>query len=287
MEANVTTYQGKPCSWQKTCSGFAESKIRSYTACRRRRIPVARQKMHGLPSRTEIERCYRILELDPDSSSTLVNASWRKLVDEWRPDRFVGDPVLHARAETRVNELNRVHAILMTHLGSESPSTLGPVVRNHGAVRTKWSLRRPAIGVTAFAGVALAAVLIAHPSSVQKIKSAPGVTTGAGPVATVPAVAPLTLVAPAAVAPESVASLEVHEPEILLIARAELTVSVSLVADGRILLADTTLHAGQTASVPRLGATYIKYSAGENLEVEIDGHRFAMPTPGASRAKLN
>jgi len=248
--------------------------------------------MHGLPSRTEIERCYRILELDPDSSSTLVNASWRKLVDEWRPDRFGSDALLHARAEARVSELNRVHAILMTHLGSESPVTTGPLARINGLVRTKSSLRRPVFGVTAFAGVALAAVLIAHPSSVQKNKSAPAATAQSAPVATVAVAASSTVihpgaVGPVAVAPVAVAEVDVMQPAILLVARAPLTVSVTLVADGRILLPDTILHAGQTMAIPRLGPTYIKYSAGENLEVEIDGHRFAMPTPGASRAKLN
>ncbi|MEO6005670.1 MAG: hypothetical protein ABIZ04_22470 [Opitutus sp.] len=65
-------------------------------------------------------------------------------------------------------------------------------------------------------------------------------------------------------------------------AHAPLTVSVSLVADGRVRQPPTELSAGQTASVPRLGPTYIKYSAGENLEIEIGGRRYAMPDAGAS-----
>jgi hypothetical protein len=79
----------------------------------------------------------------------------------------------------------------------------------------------------------------------------------------------------------------VSHSEIVLLAHAPLTVSASLVADGRILLPETFLHAGQTTTVPRLGPTYIKYSAGENLAVEVDGHRYAMPVAGPSRAKIN
>ena len=74
--------------------------------------------------------------------------------------------------------------------------------------------------------------------------------------------------------------------EILLVANAPVTVSVSLVADGRILLPATALQPGQTATVPRLGPTYIKYSSGENLEIEIAGHRYAMPDSGPSRARI-
>ncbi len=122
---------------------------------------------------------------------------------------------------------------------------------------------------TTFAGVALAAVLIARPLSSQKNKPAQ------------------VSDAHIAVATEVTHPNPLPHPEILLVPRGALTVSVSLVADGRILLPETTLHAGQITAIPRLGPTYIKYSAGENLEIEIEGHRYAMPDTGPSRAKIN
>jgi hypothetical protein len=121
---------------------------------------------------------------------------------------------------------------------------------------------------TAFAGLTIAAVLIARPSTHHKSKAAP-------------------------IPPPAVVSAPVPSPkpagrsEITLRAHAPLTVSVTSVTDGRILLPETMLHAGQTTIVPRLGPAFLKYSAGENLEIEVDGHRYAMPATGASRAKIN
>jgi hypothetical protein len=195
--------------------------------------------MHGLPPRSEIERCYSILELDHGSSSTLVDASWRKLVDEWRPDRFVSDPVLHARAEMRVSELNHAHEQVTRHLARELTPVTRPVVRTGLATQPASYLRRTLVASTAFAGLTIAAVLIARPSTHQKSK---------------PAHIPSPAVAPAEVPPPKPAA----RSEITLRAHAPLTVSVTSVADGRILLPETTLHAGQSTTVPRLGPAFLK-----------------------------
>lgn len=96
-----------------------------------------------------------------------------------------------------------------------------------------------------------------------------------------------TAPAPAREKPAPIAPSQANEPKMILMARGPLTVSVSLVADGRILLPATSLQAGQTASVPRVGPTYVKYSAGENLEIQIDGRRYPMPDAGSSRAKIH
>jgi len=61
---------------------------------------------------------------------------------------------------------------------------------------------------------------------------------------------------------------------------------VTSVADARVLLPETNLETGGTIPVPRPGDVFIKYSAGENLQVEIDGERYDMPSTGADRAKL-
>jgi len=223
--------------------------------------------MQGLPPLTEQEWAYCILELDSGSSSTLVNAAWRKLTGEWRPDRFASDPLLRARAVTRVSDLDRAY-LLLTGRVARDPSEERTSHGTNRAARPLWSFRRPLVATTAFAGLAIGAVLIARPSAVQKHKP----TQDSAPTSAVTRV-----VAPPAVS----------HSEIVLVAHAPLTVSASLVADGRILLPETLLHAGQTTTVPRLGPTYIKYSAGENLAVEVDGHRYAMPAAGPSRAKIN
>lgn len=135
--------------------------------------------------------------------------------------------------------------------------------------QSRLSLRRLLVVSTGFGGLAIAAVLIADPVSGQKLKPTPVSQVSSRPAA--------ALVAPA-VTPLS---------ELTLVALEPLTVSVALVDNGRILLPETTLHAGQTITVPRRGPIYIKYSSGENLEVELDGRRYAMPTKGPSRAKIN
>ena len=225
--------------------------------------------MQGLPHRTEIERCYRILELDPESSSRLVDASWRKLVDEWRPDRFFSDPLLHARAVARVNHLNCAYELVKRHLASQ-PDAVAPIsVPKKQEARSRWSFPPRLATPTVFGGLALAAVLFAGPLSSHKLKPAAVTHTRDTPAA---------LTASPVVAPRS---------DITLVAHAPLVVSVALIEDGRILLPETTLYAGQSTTVTRLGPTYVRYSSGENLEIEIDGHRYAMPTKGPSRARIN
>ena len=226
--------------------------------------------MHAAPTRSEIEHCYRILELEPDASSDHVERSWRKLVDEWSPDRFEADPVLHERAHSRVHVLNHAREVLRRS-GVEPGSaelSASPSNRDVQASRSSWR-RRPLVVSTLFAGVAVVAVLIARPLTAGRTKV----------MHTAPA--------PAREKPAPIAPPQEHEPKMILMARGPLTVSVSLVADGRILLPATSLQAGQTASVPRVGPTYVKYSAGENLEIQIDGRRYPMPDAGSSRAKIH
>jgi hypothetical protein len=227
--------------------------------------------MHGVPSRTEVERCYRILELDSDASSDQVERSWHKLLEEWSPDRFAADPVLHERAHTRVHDLNYAREVLRENGVIHAPSAPAPRSSSHGvpSSRITWR-RRPVMASTVFAGIALLALLMVRPLTGQKTRDVKPA------VASASSERPASLIPPPAV-----------EPRMVLMARGPLTVSVNLVDDGRILLPATTLQAGQTASVPRLGPTYVKYSAGENLEIQIDGRRYPMPDAGPSRAKIH
>ncbi|MCR6655583.1 MAG: helix-turn-helix domain-containing protein [Opitutus sp.] len=76
------------------------------------------------------------------------------------------------------------------------------------------------------------------------------------------------------------------EPTINLVALDTVRVKVVAVADGRILLPDTTLTRGQVQPVPKPGPIYITYSAGKNLQVEVAGKRYPMPTEGYDRAQI-
>lgn len=73
---------------------------------------------------------------------------------------------------------------------------------------------------------------------------------------------------------------------ITLIASDTVRVKVVSVTDGRVLLPDTTLNAGQTQVVSKPGPIYITYSAGKNLQVEVGGKRYPMPTEGWDRAQI-
>lgn len=76
------------------------------------------------------------------------------------------------------------------------------------------------------------------------------------------------------------------ERNITLVALDTVRVSVSTVADGRVLLPETTLVRGQSQTLPRPGPIYITYSEGRNLEVEVYGRRHKMPTNGRDRIKV-
>jgi hypothetical protein len=250
---------------------FARAKIGVYTKIiGRAYTQYPQSERHEIPTRTEIEQCYRILELDPDASSSHVERSWRKLTDEWRPDRFVSDAVLHHLAQARVKDLNQAHEQLKGHLANEPAPVSPPTSRTAGFARRRHSFhRRSVLASSVLAGVAIAAVMIARQLYGENRRPANVSPASSSPVPVVP---------------RPVAS---PKSEMLLVAHAPLTVSVSLVADGRILLPATDILAGQTITVPRLGPTYVQYSAGESLEVEIDGRRYTMPDTGASRAKIN
>lgn len=116
-----------------------------------------------------------------------------------------------------------------------------------------------------WAGVALVAVLLVW-GAIALFKGSPA--PAARPVATTTA-SPLTA-----------------EPTITLVALDSVRVKVVTVTDGRVLLPDTQLARGQTQIVPKPGPIYITYSSGKDLQVEIAGKRYPMPTPGWDRAQI-
>jgi curved DNA-binding protein CbpA len=65
----------------------------------------------------DIERCYKILELDPDSSLAEVRQAYRDSVSIWHPDRFGGsNPRLIRKAEGKLKEINEAYETLVSSL---------------------------------------------------------------------------------------------------------------------------------------------------------------------------
>jgi transcriptional regulator with XRE-family HTH domain len=91
---------------------------------------------------------------------------------------------------------------------------------------------------------------------------------------------------PTRVAPVSTASTPVTERTITLVALDTVRVSVVTVADGTVILPETNLMRGQSQTIPRPGPLFVTYSAGKNLAVEVNGKRYAMPTEGRDRARI-
>ena len=70
---------------------------------------------------SEINRCYRALELEPGASLEQVKQAWRELVKVWHPDRFPNDAKLQRKAQERLKEINGAYEILEQYLTSGTP----------------------------------------------------------------------------------------------------------------------------------------------------------------------
>jgi len=94
-----------------------------------------------------------------------------------------------------------------------------------------------------------------------------GLTANSGAAAKAPALPPI-------------ATQPAAEPTITLVALDTVRLKVVLVADGRVLLPDTTLARGQTQIVPKPGAIFITASALENVAIEENGRRTLLRDQG-------
>src|SRR5678815_3665980 len=63
----------------------------------------------------------RILELDDCRTPEEVRAIYRELVKVWHPDRFANDPGLRAKADRRLQEINRAYAVLQERAETAEP----------------------------------------------------------------------------------------------------------------------------------------------------------------------
>jgi hypothetical protein len=63
----------------------------------------------------------RIFELDDRRTPEEVRATYRELVKVWHPDRFANDPGLRAKADRRLQEINRAYAVLQDRAETVEP----------------------------------------------------------------------------------------------------------------------------------------------------------------------
>lgn len=225
--------------------------------------------MHRKSINLEIERCYRVLELEPGASIEAVKDAWRDLIKVWHPDRFSNDPRLQAKGHVRLKEFNHARKILEEHLAD--PSSLRrrgwkPAVAQSHA---NWIRRRPFVASGIGVGLALMLFLGARFSVSSRLSAAD-----------LPA-------NPSASSNAEVSADSADDRLMQLVALAPVRVSAHAVGDGEVLLSETEMAGGQTITLPAHRAIYVKYSLGENLQLQIDGTRYTMPTTGADRAKIN
>jgi cytoskeleton protein RodZ len=204
-------------------------------------------------------------------------------------DRIINDYAALGRGEARPRQPSREiygrmdvsiasadeHGDKTTVMPEEPTPAPQPARRTSGAGRRVGSASSTGIDPALifkfgkWAGIALAAVLLVW---VVKAIFSSAATDHVSKPAT--AAAPVATSAPAS------------EPTITLIALDTVRVAVKAVSDGRVLLPDTTLVRGQTQIVPKPGPIYITYTAGKNLEVDVNGKRYPMPTEGYDRAQI-
>lgn len=82
----------------------------------------------------DVERYYRILELEPDASPEDVHQGYLDLTWVWHPDRFVGNPRLQYKAQCKLQELNEAHAQLRSIQGK--PRKAPSLARSNSYKRT-------------------------------------------------------------------------------------------------------------------------------------------------------
>jgi DnaJ domain len=64
---------------------------------------------HGLPHSTELDRCYRILDLPFGAPMEQVTKQWKAYLKKCHPDRYANDPTKQADATFLTQQLNDAH----------------------------------------------------------------------------------------------------------------------------------------------------------------------------------
>jgi cytoskeleton protein RodZ len=90
---------------------------------------------------------------------------------------------------------------------------------------------------------------------------------------------------PTIVTGEIVAAQPIPEQTIMLTALGPVDVQVKQELDGKIIYRGT-LATGDRIPITKRGAIFITYTAGKNLQIEINGRIYGMPTTGYDRARI-
>ncbi len=66
----------------------------------------------------DIQRCFEVLELDPDAGADDAKQAYRDLVNIWHPDRFSSNPRLQKKSEERLKDINIAYETISPVLSS-------------------------------------------------------------------------------------------------------------------------------------------------------------------------
>jgi hypothetical protein len=122
---------------------------------------------------------FQVFELDDRRTQEEVRAAYRELVKVWHPDRFANDPGLRAKADRRLQDINRAYAVLQDraetveppweptpppHVATppqgETPRSAHATPRPaHQSTSTRWSLALLVVGGL-FTGAALVGIVL-------------------------------------------------------------------------------------------------------------------------------
>ena len=71
-----------------------------------------------------VVQSYAILEIPSTASIELTKQAYRKLAKIWHPDRYFDDPILKARAEEKIKQINQAYAVIKNHQQNNSVSAV-------------------------------------------------------------------------------------------------------------------------------------------------------------------
>jgi DnaJ-class molecular chaperone len=71
----------------------------------------------------DIQRCFEVLELDPDAGVDDAKQAYRDMVNIWHPDRFSSNPRLQKKSEERLKEINIAYETIRPVLSAPKSDT--------------------------------------------------------------------------------------------------------------------------------------------------------------------
>ncbi|MGD1919982.1 MAG: DnaJ domain-containing protein [Pleurocapsa sp.] len=74
----------------------------------------------------DVAQSYAILEIPTTASPELTKQAYRKLAKTWHPDRYINNPVLKAKAEEKIKEINQAYAVIKNYQAKNRNTTVKP-----------------------------------------------------------------------------------------------------------------------------------------------------------------